>query len=51
MIGGDFNQKLDITTRKRFYNYFKNILRQYNFYFLNYSPTRGKKIANTISFY
>lgn len=47
-MGGDLNHKLEGTTRNRSSNYFKNLLGQYTFYFLNRSLKRGKNFLNNV---
>lgn len=49
IIGGDFNKNFDLTVNNNnLSKQFHNILRQYNFYFLNHAPTRGSNCLDNV---
>lgn len=48
IIGGDFNSNFDVTTNKSFSKKFCNVMRQYNFHYLNMLPTRGSNCLDNV---
>lgn len=48
LIGGDLNINFDITTEKRTPKDFLNILRQYDFNYLNRKPMRGNNCLDNV---
>lgn len=48
VIGGDVNISFDITSTRQSAKRFLNTLRQYNFYCLNRSPTRGNHCLDNV---
>lgn len=42
VVTGDFNENFDVLKDKKTSKCFLNLLKQYNFYCYNFSPTRGK---------
>lgn len=48
LVGGDLNYNFDITNNSKFANDFLNLLRKYNLYCLNRSPTRQKNCLDNV---
>lgn len=48
IIGGDLNINFDVSTNKKTVKCLLDLMRQYNFYYLNKSPTRGKNCLDNV---
>lgn len=51
LIGGDYNEKFDVTKNSKTAKYLLNIFRQFNFYHLITTPTRGSNCLDNIFVY
>lgn len=51
LLGGDFNDKFNVLKPSKTVKELLNLLKQYNFYYLNDKPTRGGKCLDNVFIY